>query len=335
MKQKKFFTIFLIFILSLSLISCSNDNISKDNNNLEKFKVVLDWYPNAVHSFIYNAIEKGYYEEEGLDVEIYFPSNTNDAISLTSVGKADIGIYYMQDIIKAISKENIPIKSVGTIVQGPLNVIASLKEKNIKSPKDLKGKTIGYSGTELAEQFIETMLESEGLTLNDVNLIEVGFDLMTAMTTNNVDATNGCMINHEIPFLEEEGFEMNYFYPTDYGIPNLYELVFVSNDKLINENPEKIEKFLRASKKGFEYMKNNIDESLKILIENQNKENFPLVESVERKSFEILIPIMEKEGSPFLTQDKSIWQNNINWLKEKEMIERDISISDCVYDILK
>ena len=62
------------------------------NGDLEDFSIVLDWYPNAVHSFIYTAIEKGYYAEEGLNVHVQFPANTNDAITMTAAGQADASL---------------------------------------------------------------------------------------------------------------------------------------------------------------------------------------------------------------------------------------------------
>lgn len=62
--------------------------------------VVLDWYPNALHTFIYTAIERGYYAEEGLDVQIRFPANDNDALALVAAGKAEIGLYYEHDIFR-------------------------------------------------------------------------------------------------------------------------------------------------------------------------------------------------------------------------------------------
>ena len=182
---KRILALFISVITVFSFVGCgnsSNNQTSTDGNTeLEKFSVVLDWYPNAVHGFIYNAIEKGYYEEEGLDVQIYFPANVNDAISLTAAGKADVGIYYPNDIIRAIANEDIPVKSVGTIVQSPLNVIVSLKDKNITSPKDFVGKTIGYSGTEFNEALIKTMMESVGASMDDVTLIDVGFDSNSQM----------------------------------------------------------------------------------------------------------------------------------------------------------
>lgn len=336
---KKFLALFISVITAFSFVGCgnsSNNQTSTDGNTeLEKFSVVLDWYPNAVHGFIYNAIEKGYYEEEGLDVQIYFPANVNDAISLTAAGKADVGIYYPNDIIRAIANEDIPVKSVGTIVQSPLNVIVSLKDKNITSPKDFVGKTIGYSGTEFNEALIKTMMESVGASMDDVTLIDVGFDLMTSMTTGKVDATIGCLVNHEVPALEEEGFEVNYFFPTEYGVPNYSELVFVAGNNNINENSEKIEKFLRASQKGFEDMKNDPQGTLTTLLENQNEENFPLSEGVEQRSIDVLLPLMENENAKFLTQNKELWQNDINWLKEQGLINKEITVEDCVVDILK
>lgn len=336
---KKILALFISVITAFSFVGCgnsSNNQTSTDGNTeLEKFSVVLDWYPNAVHGFIYNAIEKGYYEEEGLDVQIYFPANVNDAISLTAAGKADVGIYYPNDIIRAIANEDIPVKSVGTIVQSPLNVIVSLKDKNITSPKDFVGKTIGYSGTEFNEALIKTMMESVGASMDDVTLIDVGFDLMTSMTTGKVDATIGCLVNHEVPALEEEGFEVNYFFPTEYGVPNYSELVFVAGNNNINENSEKIEKFLRASQKGFEDMKNDPQGTLRTLLENQNEENFPLSEGVEQRSIDVLLPLMENENAKFLTQNKELWQNDINWLKEQGLINKEITVEDCVVDILK
>lgn len=336
---KRILALFISVITVFSFVGCGNSSQNQTstdgNTELEEFSVVLDWYPNAVHGFIYNAIEKGYYAEEGLDVQIYFPANVNDAISLTAAGKADLGIYYPNDVIRAIANEDIPVKAVGTIVQSPLNVVVSLKDKNITKPEDLAGKTIGYSGTEFNEALIKTMMESVGASMDDVTLIDVGFDLMTSMTTGKVDATIGCLVNHEVPALEEEGFEVNYFFPTEYGVPDYSELVFVAGNNDINENSEKIEKFLRASQKGFEDMKNDPQGTLTTLLENQNEENFPLSEGVEQRSIDVLLPLMENENATFLTQNKELWQNDINWLKEQGLINKEVTVEDCVVDILK
>ena len=178
------------------------------------------------------------------------------------------------------------------------------------------------------------MLADAGLSADDCECIDVGFDLMSALTTGQVDATIGNMVNHEVPQMEEQGFEVNYFYPTDFGVPQGYELVFLANKDAINENPEKYQGFLRACQKGFEDMKNNPDEVLQILLDNQNEANFPLSENVERQSMEILLPDMETESAPFLHQEASVWQENADWMYEVGVLTKEADVSGLVVNLL-
>ena len=296
--------------------------------DLREIDVVLDWYPNALHAFMYVAIEKGYYAEEGLKVNIRFPSNTNDAMSLVAAGRADVGLYYQQDVILARANQNVPVKSIAAVAQGPLNIVLSLKDKGITSPEGLVGKTIGYSGTELSEALVRSMMDYVGVDADSVTLIDVGFDLMSAMTTGNVDATIGCLVNHEVPQLEEEGFELNWFMVDGYGVPSYYEGIFLASDDMIEHDADTLQAFLRASAKGFEDMKADPEEALRILLDNQNAENFPLSETVERRSMQVLLPIMASEGTPFLSQSDVCWQENINWMLSQGLISTPVTVDD-------
>lgn len=299
-----------------------------DNKDLREVNVVLDWYPNAIHTFLYTAIERGYFAEEGLDVKIHFPANDNDALALVAAGKAEIGMYYQQDVIQAVANQGTGIKSIGAIVQSPLNVILSLKDKNITKPEDLVGKTIGYGGTVLSEALVKCMMENVGADASDVNMINVGFELMSSMTTGNVDATIGCLVNHEVPQLEEEGFNVNYFSVSGYGIPNYYEEVFLTNDDLLENEPEVVAGFLRAAKKGFDDFKADPDGCLAILMNNQNEANFPLTQSVEEQSCKTLLPLMETADAEFLSQTEECWQENIDWMLENGLIDQSVDVAD-------
>ena len=291
------------------------------DDSLREISVVLDWYPNALHTFIYDAIAKGYYEEEGLKVNVQCPSNANDAMSLVAAGQAEIGLYYPQDVIIARANQDVPVKSIGAVVQAPLNIVLSLAEKDIHSPEDLVGRTIGYAGTELSEALIRSMMAYVGADASDVEMIDVGFDLMSSMTTGNVDATIGCLVNHEVPQMEEEGFAVNYFDLDDYGVPTYYEGVFLASDEMIESEPEVLSAFLRASARGFEDMKRDPEGTLRTLLDNQNEENFPLSETVERKSMETLLPLMETADAPFLSQSADCWQENVDWLLSQGLID--------------
>lgn len=311
-----------------SQASAAQTEAAEEKKELREMNVVLDWYPNALHTFIYTAIERGYYEDEGLDVKIRFPANDNDALALVAAGKAEIGLYYQQDIIQAVANQEAGIRSIGAVVQSPLNIILALKDKNIKSPEDLVGKTVGYGGTVLSEAMVKCMMEYVGADSSDVNLINVGFELMSSMTTGNVDATIGCLVNHEVPQMEEEGFEVDYFMVNGYGIPDYYEAVFLANNEMIEQEPEVLAGFLRASQKGFEDFKNDPDGCLEILMNNQNEENFPLSQAVEKKSCETILPLMETADAAFLSQTEECWQENINWMFENGLIEKTVDVSD-------
>ena len=177
--MKRIVSMLLACVLLLCCVSGCGAKNNDDNNtadDLKELDVVLDWYPNALHAFMYVAMEKGYYADEGLKINIRFPSNANDAISLVAAGQADIGLYYQQDVIQARAEQNVPVKSIGAVVQAPLNIVLSLKDKNITGAKDLVGKTIGYAGTELSEALIRSIMDYVGADYSDVTLIDVGFD---------------------------------------------------------------------------------------------------------------------------------------------------------------
>lgn len=330
--KKKWLAMFLAGAVAFAAAGCGGQEEGGDAA-LEDFSIVLDWYPNAIHSFLYVAQEKGYFAEEGLNLVINFPANVNDGISLPAAGKADAGIYYLRDTILTSQEEGVPVVSIGAVTQCSANVVIALADTGITGAADLAGKRVGYSATALSEAEVASMLEYAGFAASDCELVDVGFDLLTATTTGQVDATIGGMINHEVPQLEEEGFEVNYFSPTEYGVPQNYELVLLTGKATAEQEPEKLEAFLRACERGFAFMKENPEEALQILLEHQNAENFPLSETVETKSMEMLLPMMETADAPFLHQEAGVWQENADWMYERGILAEPAEVSGLVLNL--
>ncbi len=338
--MRKFLAVILAGALILGTAACSSSTAEKSGNNtettdgeMEDFDIVLDWYPNAVHSFIYLGIEKGYYAEEGLNVNVQFPSNTNDAISLTAAGKADAGLYYQPNIVSIAANQGIGIKVLGTVVQHPLNIIMSMRDSNINGPADLAGKVIGYPGTSDNETFVKAMMENAGFKYEDTTMQDVGFDLNTALITGNVDAVAGGYINHEYPTLIQEGYDVTYFDLTDGGVPDYEELVLITGEKQVNEEADKLAAFIRASKRAFEDVKADPQAALDILLSNQDEANYPLNAEIEQASMDILMPLMYCDEQDFLTVDKQSWADMIDWLTEQGLLENEISVDEIIADI--
>lgn len=308
------------------------------------FSIMLDWYPNSMHAFLYTAIDKGFFKDEDLRVEIKSPVLTYDAISMPMEKEVDAGIYYMEDVIAAAANTNAPAVSFGAVVQGDLNVVISLAESGIETPADLELKRIGFARSALSESAIIAMMDYVGASVRECEFVDVGFDLMDALISGQVDATIGNFINHDVPFLENKGYKVNYFYPTDFGCPNHHELVFISHKDNIITNPDKYRRFLIGCKRGFEYVKQNPEEALQIILDHQMDissqdemgntiENVKLVPEVEKQSLELLLPAMELVEGTFFQQEGRIWQDSADWMYENKILDERVSVSNLLVNL--
>jgi putative hydroxymethylpyrimidine transport system substrate-binding protein len=295
--------------------------------------VMLDWYPNAVHSFLYAARENGYFEEENVQVNLRFPANPTDPIQLAATGDITLGITYQPDVIMARVNQDISVKSVAALVRSPLNHIIYMDDSDIQSPRDLEGKRVGYPGIPVNEPLLKTMVEADGGDYDQVELTDVGFELGSSIITGRVDAVIGAYINHEVPVLEHEGHEVHYFNPVDYGVPSFYELVMVTNDDTWQAEEEAIRAFWRGALKGYEYVAANPEQGLDLLFEHQDQQNFPLIREVEEKSLDILLGKMEGEGESFGSQTTESWEETADWLLEGGLIDQEPNVNDMFVDI--
>ena len=331
------FSIIMVFTI---LSACGNGNENekevveegKSTDETNKVSIMLDWYPNAVHSYLYVAEEKGYFEEEGIDVEFQFPANPTDPLTLAASGKITMGLYYQPDVIMAKANEDIPVKAVAAIVREPLNHVVYRSDDPIKSPKELEGKQVGYPGIPINEALVKTVVEHDGGDYEQVEMINVEFELGSSLISEQVDAVSDMFVNHEVPLLRSEGYDVDFINPVDYGVPSYYEVVAVTSDETWEEEQESIEAFWRAARKGYDFMVENEEEALQILLDNQDEANFPLDKEVETESLNILLPKMESEEG-FGTQEKASWEETANWLKEYGLIEEVPNIDDIFVNI--
>ena len=305
----------IILIIVITMFGLAGCNQKEEEKGLQEVSIMLDWYPNAVHSFLYAALDKGYFAEEGLNVQVLMPADTSDPLKLVAAGQTDFAISYQPQLVMARAQD-IPVVSVASIVNHPLNTLMVGASGNIIRPKDLEGKTVGYS-LPVYEAIVKTAVKNDGGDIAKLNLIDIGWDLIPAMVTKRVDVISGGFINHEKILIEKEGYSVNIIDPVRYGVPDYYELILITSEKLLQENKNLANKFWQAVKKGQSYVQDNPREGLQLLLDNQN-DQFPLDAEVETESLEILLPLMQEFGQ----QELKRWQEVIDWMYELELIDK-------------
>ncbi|MED4750445.1 ABC transporter substrate-binding protein [Brevibacillus choshinensis] len=338
--MKKWSKTVAALLLTAGLAACGNQSGAEPTtpgtnqaNAPTELTVALDWYPNAVHSFLYAAEEQGYFKAENLKVNLQMPSDSNDPLKMVAAGKVDLAISYQTQVVQARS-EGIPVLSVGALVRHPLNVIMTRQDSGIDTPQKLAGKNVGYPSVPLDESIVRNVVKHAGGDDSGISFTDIGFDIVPALTGKKVDAVVGGYKNHEQLILEKNGIPVNAFAPTDFGVPDYYELVMTTSDDTLGKKQQAIKAFMRAAAKGQQYVKDNKEKALDLLLSKQANE-FPLEKDVETKSLDILIPLMDAGDKPFGSQTTESWQTLIDWMKKEKLITQDVKVDDIMIDLAK
>lgn len=191
-------------------------------------KLMLDWFVNPNHGPIVIAAQKGYFEQQGIKVEILEPADPSTPAKLVAAGKMDLAVTYQNTLTIDVA-EKLPLVRSATLIATPLNTLMVLDNGKIKSLADLKGKTIGIAISGNEEATIGTMLATAGVGYDEVKLVNVGWALSSSLASGRVDAIWGGLRNFETNQLELEGFKAKSFFPEEHGVPSYDELVFVAN----------------------------------------------------------------------------------------------------------
>ncbi|MQG19707.1 MAG: pyrimidine biosynthesis enzyme [SAR202 cluster bacterium] len=310
----------VLIILSIFVIGCGNEN---------ELSLALDWYPNSNHAGIYSAIDEGFFDEEGIKLSVYTPSDPTAIISSVASGRDDFGLSYHPDILQAQSA-GLEIVSVLSISQHPLNSIMTLKKSSIKNPSDLKGKVVGYPGIPSNKAMLETVLSSQNININDVETVDVGFELVKALVSGSVDAIIGAYWTHESIVMELQGYDIEIMRLEEWGVPDYYELILITNKSFLEENKSDVEKVVNSFKKGYEFSIKNPQESITSLISIAGEEI--VEEDVERAGVELLIPMWQSNNLPFGHQDISKWEETYEWMYQNNFLEKELIIENLFID---
>lgn len=227
----------------------------------DKMTLLLDWFVNPDHGPIIIAEENGYFAEVGLEVDVVAPADPSLPPRLVASGQADLAVSYQPQLHLQIH-EGLPLKRVGTLVATPLNCLLVLEDGPIQTPADLKGKRIGFSVAGVEEAILTAILGKYGVSLDDIELVNVNFSLSPSLMSGQVEAVIGAFRNFELNQMDIEGRPGRCFYIEEEGVPTYDELIYVANPEVMDAG--KIARFLAATEKATQYIVNNPEKSWEI-----------------------------------------------------------------------
>ena len=315
MKRRSLLSVLMAIILVIAF-ACGDDEPERVSVSL-----ALDWYPNSNHAGIYEAVRQGYFDEEGLDVNIYTPSDPSTILQTVGAGRDEFGINYQPDLLQARS-EGIPVVAVTGIVQHPLNSIMTLTASGLTRPGDLRGKKIGHPGILSNEGMLETMLNYDGVEIDEVEMVNVGFDLVPALLGGRVDAVVGAYWTHESILIELEGHEVTVMRMEEWGVPDFYELVVVASEDTIANRSDVVQRFVNALSRGFESAIENPQKSIDALLDATDEGT--VNEELERQGVDLLAPLWTEGAPSFGWQEAERWTTLSDWMKGRGLVNADL-----------
>ena len=278
----------------------------------EKFTVWLDWYVNPDHGPLFVAEALGYFAEQGLEVDLIAPANPNDPPKLVAAKEGDIAVSYQPQLHLQVD-QGLPLVRVGTLVATPLNSIVVLDKSDIRSIKDLKGRKVGYSVAGFEDVLLASILEANGLTLSDVELINVNFSLSPAVMAGKVDAVIGAFRNFELNQMDIDGEPGRAFYLEEEGIPAYDELIYVAHSSRAQDPT--IRKFLNAVEQATQFMINHPEDAWKYFISFDDA----LDDELNRRAWRDTLPRFALRPGAL---DETRYQRFANFLLERDLIKK-------------
>lgn len=313
MRKAKLLSNVLILLLTMILLAGCGES--------KKITFVLDWTPNTNHTGVYVAKEKGYYAEEGLDVEIIQPSDMG-ADAMVASGTAQFGVSYQESVTFARA-ENVPLISIAAVIQHNTSGFGALKEKSIKSPADFEGKKYGGWGSPVEEATIKYLMEKAGADPSKVEILSVGTaDFFQASSSGQIDFS-WIFDGWDGVAARIRGIEIDYI---DLGrtdpIFDYYTPVIVTSEDMIKNNAKMVEAFMRATIKGYKFAMENPDEAAEIFIKAVPEADPELI----RESQKYLADKYQADAPYWGMQKEEVWQRYTDWLFENGFIAEKIDV---------
>lgn len=316
--KHKIYRILGILGILLGLTACTSTG---EKDGKETITFVLDWTPNTNHTGLYAAIELGYFEEAGLQVEVVQPPEDGAEILVAS-GKAQFGISFQDTLASALSGEDpLPVTAVAAVVQHNTSGIVSRKGEGIDRPKGLEGKSYGIWNGPIELATLEAVMEADGGDFSKVDLVpSTVTDEISALETHSADALwifyGWAGVKMELEQVETDYFSFAEIDPVfDYYTP-----VIIGGNQYLEKHPDSAKAFLEALEKGYTYAIEHPQEAAEILCKAAPE----LDPELTAASQEYLSSQYQAEAPYWGYIDKERWNRFYEWVNEKNLTQEEV-----------
>ncbi|WP_168014536.1 ABC transporter substrate-binding protein [Halomonas salinarum] len=230
--------------------------------------LVLDWYPSLHHAAVLIAKAHGELKRQGVSLTITSPADPRVPAKLVAAERADLAMG-RQPQLHMLIDEGLPLVRVATLIDTPLSSLIVREDSDITTFTDLAGKTLGYAFKDSITPILASMLNHHGMSLNDVKLEKLDFDMVRALTEKRVDAVIGAPRNVIPALLAQEGVPSRRFLAEEHGLPLHDGLILIANRDRLDGKRDDIKHFLTALEEATNWTLNHPDKAWALLVQEE------------------------------------------------------------------
>ena len=267
--------------------------------------------------------KKGFYAEEGIEIDIVAPPTVADTMKFLGTGRAQLAFTTVMDVIFA-REQQAPVTAIARYGRGNNWGIITAEGNPIKIT-DLKGKTVGIYNDAWTKAQLTMMLADGGLTLDDVTMVAAADDTVPLLLQKKVDAITGITNAEGTEMFTAGNQKPEFLAAVDHGVPNSPIFMIAGNDDWLKANPDIAKAFLRATQKSIEYAVAHPEEGIAAFSEKYSK---AYDEKFITQQWADTIPQFGAVGPDLMTLSESDWTALLDALKKFNVVAAPLAASE-------
>ncbi|HEY6760750.1 MAG TPA: ABC transporter substrate-binding protein [Baekduia sp.] len=255
----------LVALAAVSATGCAGTD-SSDSRPDQDARLMLDFTPNAIHAGIYLAMQRGYDEAEGVNLQLETPGQSTDGIKALLTGQTDLALVDIHDLALADEKGK-GLVGVMALVQTPLAAVLTANG-DVKRPRDLEGRKVGVTGLPSDDAVLDSLVKGDGGDPARVHKVTIGFNAVQALLSHKVAGATAFW-NAEGVALRRKRPSAREFKVDDYGAPSYPEVVLATTRETLDTNAPVVRATVRALRRGYEATMDDPESAVSALTDAQ------------------------------------------------------------------